>query len=78
MVRNMQRKIATTFTVELEQLERLTEEARRSGENRSVIVREAIERELQRRRKKNHQPAQVDGGLEVERQAVAAETAGRT
>lgn len=54
----MQRKIATTFTVELEQLERLTEEAKRSGINRSIIVREAIERELERRK----QPAKVDGG----------------
>jgi predicted transcriptional regulator len=54
----MQRKIATTFTVEFDQLERLTEEAKRSGINRSIIVREAIERELERRK----QPAQVDGG----------------
>lgn len=59
----MQRKITTTFTLELEQLERLADEAKRSGINRSIIVREAIERELARR---NEQPAKVDGGQVVD------------
>lgn len=70
----MQRKIATTFTVELEQLERLTEEAKRAGINRSIIVREAIERELARR---SQQPAKVDGGR-VEGAVAVVETARRT
>lgn len=73
MVGNMQRKIATTFTVELDQLDRLAEEARVSGTNRSVIVREGIERELERRRKER---LKVDGGQVVE--AVSAGTARQT
>lgn len=44
----MRRKIATTFTVELEQLERLTEVAARARVNRSIIVREAIDWALKR------------------------------
>lgn len=70
----MQRKIATTFTVELEQLERLQEEARLSGTNRSIIVREGIERELERRRRERL--TKVDGGTVVD--AVAAGTARQT
>lgn len=42
----MRRKIPTTFTVELEQLERLARVAYRSKLNRSSIVREALEKEL--------------------------------
>lgn len=68
MVGNMQRKIATTFTVELNQLDRLAEEARVSGTNRSVIVREGIERELARR--KRERLAKVDGGQVVDEVAV--------
>lgn len=75
VVRNMQRKIATTFTVELDQLDRLAEEARVSGTNRSVIVREGIERELERRQKERL--AKVDGGP-VEDAVVAVGTARST
>lgn len=46
------RKIATTFTVELDQLERLTEVAARARLNRSMIVREAIDIALERYEKR--------------------------
>lgn len=58
----MRRKIATTFTVELEQLERLTEVAARTRVNRSIIVREAIEWALKRYEQK---AAKVEAGEEV-------------
>lgn len=75
MVRNMRRKIATTFTVELDQLDRLSEEAQLSRTNRSVIVREGIERELERRKKERL--AKVDDGQVVDA-AAAAETTARS
>jgi predicted transcriptional regulator len=44
----MRRKIPTTFTVELDQLERLLQISARTRINRSLIVRDALERELRR------------------------------
>jgi hypothetical protein len=41
-------KITASVTLELDQLERLNAIANRTGVSRSTIVREAIERELQR------------------------------
>ena len=68
----MRRKIATTFTVELEQLERLTEVAARTRVNRSIIVREAIDWALARYEKK---AAKVEADAEAERSGGAAEAA---
>jgi hypothetical protein len=42
------RKITVSVTLELTQLERLNDIANRAGESRSTIVRDAIERELER------------------------------
>lgn len=44
----MRRKIPITFTVELDQFERLVRVADRIRTNRSLIVRDALERELTR------------------------------
>lgn len=44
----MRRKIPTTFTVEFEQLERLSRVSERTRLNRSSIVRDALEHELRR------------------------------
>ncbi|OFV87056.1 MAG: hypothetical protein A3J75_02685 [Acidobacteria bacterium RBG_16_68_9] len=44
----MQRKIPTTFTIDLDLLERLTKVAANERLTRSFIVRVALERELQR------------------------------
>lgn len=44
----MQRKVPTTFTIELDQLERLVRVATRTRVNRSLIVRDALDRELAR------------------------------
>ena len=44
----MRRKIPTTFTVELDQLERLMLVSAKTRINRSLIVRDALERELRR------------------------------
>jgi len=44
----MQRKIPTTFTIDLDLLERLTKVAADERLTRSFIVREAIQRELRR------------------------------
>jgi hypothetical protein len=41
-------KITASVTLELNQLERLNDIANRAGVSRSTIVRDAIERELQR------------------------------
>ncbi len=44
----MRRKIPITFTVGLDQFERLVRVADRTRTNRSLIVRDALERELTR------------------------------
>jgi predicted transcriptional regulator len=44
----MRRKIPITFTVELDQFERLVRLADQNRTNRSLIVRDALERELRR------------------------------
>jgi predicted transcriptional regulator len=44
----MRRKVPTTFTVELDQLERLLQISAKTRMNRSLIVRDALERELRR------------------------------
>ena len=44
----MQRKIPTTFTIDLDLLERLMKVAASERLTRSFIVREALQRELQR------------------------------
>lgn len=44
----MRRKIPITFTVDLDQFERLIRIADRTRTNRSLIVRDALERELTR------------------------------
>jgi metal-responsive CopG/Arc/MetJ family transcriptional regulator len=71
------RKVTVSFTVGLGQLDRMTEEARRAGVNRSELLREAIDRELERRAK-NKQPDVDNGGRGVEDAVVVAETARRT
>jgi len=68
----MRRKIATTFTVELEQLERLTEVAARTRVNRSIIVREAIDWALKRYEEK---AAKVEADERAGRSGEAAEAA---
>jgi predicted transcriptional regulator len=44
----MARKVPITFTVELNQIERLARISARTRVTRSLIVRDAIERELER------------------------------
>jgi predicted transcriptional regulator len=69
----MQRtKISATFTVEIDQLERLSEVAARARINRSVIVREAIDWALKRYEQK---AAKVEAGEEVGRGGEVAEVA---
>ena len=69
----MQRtKISATFTVEIDQLERLSEVAARARISRSVIVREAIEWALERYEKK---ATTVDAGERGERSGGAVEAA---
>lgn len=57
----MPRKIPTTFTVELDQLERLTEVAARTRINRSIIVREGIELALARYARAEQASQKVSG-----------------
>ena len=64
------RKLTVTVQLELDQLERLTALARREGTNRSVIVRNALDREFaryERSQKKADVPA-----LDLERRSTAA------
>lgn len=65
----LQRKLAITFTIDVPQLERLTALAERERRTRSLIIREAIERELERY-EKNGATTKFVGGREVA--AVAA------
>ena len=69
----MQRtKISATFTVEIDQLERLSEVAARARISRSLIVREAIDWVLERYEKK---VGKVDAGERGARSGGAVEAA---
>ncbi len=48
MRRHTQRKVTATVNLELEQLERVDALAQRVGLNRSIIIRDALDRELAR------------------------------
>jgi predicted transcriptional regulator len=56
----MPRKIPITFTVELDQIERLGRITARTRVTRSVIVRDAIERELARYELEEQQEGKVE------------------
>ncbi len=57
------RKVTASVTLELEQLERIDDLARRSGLNRSVLVRDAIDVVLARYEKKAAAPARAGQGI---------------
>ena len=67
-----QRKLATTFTIELSQLERLARLSERIRMNRSQIVRAALERELTR-----YEQEQVAAEGDGRRAAVAGAGRGK-
>jgi metal-responsive CopG/Arc/MetJ family transcriptional regulator len=64
-------KITASVTLEVGQLERLNEAADRARVSRSVIVRDAIERELKRYEK----PNEVGDALQKERGTIVPKTA---
>jgi metal-responsive CopG/Arc/MetJ family transcriptional regulator len=66
-------KITASVTLEVGQLERLNEAADRARVSRSVIVRDAIERELKRYEK----PDEVGDPLSKASEAVLPKTATR-
>lgn len=72
MANMLQRKLAITFTIDVPQLERLTALAERERRPRSLIIREAIERELERY--ENGAATTFVGGREVEAVAVRRKT----
>lgn len=74
----LQRKLAITFTIDVPQLERLTALAERERRPRSLIIREAIERELERYDKMSATAGVFDGGRVVEEVAVRRKTNRRT
>ena len=67
----LQRKLAITFTIDVPQLERLTALAERERRPRSLIIRQAIERELDRYDKNG---AVVVGGPVAEAVGVRRKT----
>lgn len=71
MRQNKLGKITASVTLEINQLERLNEIAHRAGVSRSTIVRDAIERELERY-DQSLPPRTVERTLRDERSGTAA------
>jgi metal-responsive CopG/Arc/MetJ family transcriptional regulator len=65
-------KITVSATLELSQVERLNEAARRSGVSRSTIFRDAVERELKR-----YEENQVEAPAQKRGSTTVPETASR-